>query len=142
MTMNTTNHPKPKRRWCQGRPWTVLLGLFVLSGCGPSKEKQAIDAYDRGSASDKGGDQVKAEADPVKASRTVAFEIQEVGDATVVTFKGDNVALQGTGFWTVRDQVLKLAEQKGRKEFVLDLSNVRFSARHCLRLQMRQGKRR
>ena len=28
----------------------------------------------------------------------IGFEIREVGDATVVTFKGDNMTFGGTGF--------------------------------------------
>ena len=35
----------------QRAAWTrtvLLSGLLVLSGCGPSKEQQAIDAYNRG----------------------------------------------------------------------------------------------
>jgi len=53
--MNDSN--PPKRRWYRFSLRTLLLGLLLLSGCGPSKgertmdtanEQQAIDAYNRG----------------------------------------------------------------------------------------------
>jgi len=48
MTMNESDTPKSKRRWYQFslRTLLVFVGLF-LAGCGPSKEQQAMDAFDR-----------------------------------------------------------------------------------------------
>ena len=55
----------------QRTDWTgtvLLLGLLVLlSGCGPSKEEQAIDAYNRGVAHDGIGEHDKAIAQPPPA---------------------------------------------------------------------------
>ena len=42
--MNATSQPKPRRRSCQVTPRTVLVGLLVFSGCGPSTEQQAMRA--------------------------------------------------------------------------------------------------
>ena len=69
MTMNAASQPRPKRRWCQVRPWTVLLGLLVLSGCSPSREQQAIDACNRGIAHDERGEYDNAIADYTEALR-------------------------------------------------------------------------
>jgi anti-anti-sigma factor len=54
--------------------------------------------------------------------------MNKVGDATVVTFKGARTALEEQTVQIVRSQLLNLAEQKGRKEFVADLSSVPFIA--------------
>ena len=49
--MNDSRPQKPKRSWYQFRLRMVLLvGLCVFSGCGPSDEQQAVDAYNRGLA--------------------------------------------------------------------------------------------
>ena len=49
----------------------VLLsfGLFILSGCGASKEQQAVDAYNRGVIYGKNGEPDKAIADYTEAIR-------------------------------------------------------------------------
>jgi len=54
----------------------------------------------------------------------LGLEIEEVGGVTVVTFQGHETTLEEKDVHTVRSQLLTLAEQKGRKEFILDLSNV------------------
>ena len=41
-------HPKPRRRCDQFSPWTLLFGIVLLSGCGPSKEERATDVFKRG----------------------------------------------------------------------------------------------
>jgi len=87
--MNATNQPKPKRRWCQVRPWTVLLGLLVLSGCGPSKEQQAVDAYNRGVVYGKKGDRDKEIAEYTEAIRLQP----DFADA----YYNRGVAYRGTG---------------------------------------------
>lgn len=47
--MNDSRPPKRKLRWYQFRFWMlVAFGLLVLSGCGPSQQDPAIDAYNRG----------------------------------------------------------------------------------------------
>ncbi len=64
MTMNDPGPPRPKRRWYQFSLRTLLaVGLVVVLGCGPSKEQQATDAYNRGLARDEKGESEKAIAD-------------------------------------------------------------------------------
>ncbi len=52
-----------------GRGAVLLLGLLASSGCGPSKEEQAIDAYKRGNAYAEKGEFDKAIADYTEAIR-------------------------------------------------------------------------
>jgi tetratricopeptide (TPR) repeat protein len=62
--------PKPKRRWFQFSLRTLLvLVLLTLSGCGPSKEQQAVDAYNRGLARYHKGELDEAIADYTEAIR-------------------------------------------------------------------------
>ena len=44
--MNDSDAPKLERRFRLRTP--LVFALLVLSGCGPSKEDGAIDAYNRG----------------------------------------------------------------------------------------------
>jgi len=90
--------------------------------------------------------ELKAAIDPNKPEDPgheglVAFEIKEVGGAMVVTFTGDNVTLEGARFRTVHDRLLRLAEQNGRKDFLLDLSNVRFVGEDALGMLIGLNKR-
>ncbi|MFC1597359.1 tetratricopeptide repeat protein [Planctomycetota bacterium] len=87
--MNSASQPKPKRRWCQARPWTVLLALLVLTGCGPSKEQRAIDAYSRGDAHfDKG------ELDEPIADYTEAIRLKPE-DALAYSRRGSIYEMKG-----------------------------------------------
>jgi anti-sigma B factor antagonist len=112
MTMNDSRPPKPKRRWYQFSLRTLpVLGLLIISGCGPSKGEKAMD---------------------VDHEELVGLEIKDVGDATVVRFKGDKTTLHEEDVQIVRGQLLSLAEQKGRKDFILDFSNVQFVGHEAL----------
>ena len=53
-TMSDFNPPKPECRFRLRTP--LVFALLVLSGCGPSKEQQAIDACNQGIAQDKRGE--------------------------------------------------------------------------------------
>jgi len=66
------------------------------------------------------------------AGELVELEMKEVGDVTVVTFRGDKTTLDEESAQIVRSQLLSLAEQKGRKEFILDFSSVRYIAEEAL----------
>jgi anti-anti-sigma factor len=104
--MNDSRPPEPKRCWYQfGLRTLPVLGLLVISGCGPSKGNKATDVDDE---------------------ELVGLEIKEVGDATVARFTGDKVTLHRKNVEIVRGELLSLAEQEGRKEFILDFSEVQF----------------
>jgi len=66
-TMNDSN--SPKRRWYRFSQRALLLGLLVFSGCGPSKEQRAVDAYNRGIAYAEKADYDRAIADYTEAIR-------------------------------------------------------------------------
>jgi len=122
--MNDSNPPKVERRF--RLRMLLVFALLVLSGCGPSKEQQTVDTYSPGNAYEKRGDEVEAEADFAKAGELVGLEIKKVGDVTVARFKGEETTLNEKNVQIVRGHLLGLAERKGRKEFILDFSDVQF----------------
>jgi tetratricopeptide (TPR) repeat protein len=72
--MSDSGPPKPERRRYQFglRALTVVVlfvGLSFLSGCGPSREQQAIYAYNRGIGRHNEGEYDKAVADFTEAIR-------------------------------------------------------------------------
>ena len=66
--MNESLPLKPKRRWYRCSLRTLLFGLLLLSGCGPSKEQQAVD-----------GDQALHATDPEKRQRAAIAAIEKLG---------------------------------------------------------------
>ncbi len=70
MTVNDSDTPKPKHRWYQfSLRMLVVVMLLGISGCGPGKGQQAIDAYNRGVDHDDQGEFDKAIADYTEAIR-------------------------------------------------------------------------
>ena len=70
MTDQVPNFGKPKLRWHRFSIPMLLIGLLAFSGCGPSDEQQAVEAYNRGVAYyDKG------EYDKAIAAFTVAIRL-------------------------------------------------------------------
>ena len=65
--MNDSEPPKLERRFRLRTP--LMLALLVLSGCGPSKEQQAVEAFNRGVTRAEKGECEKAIADFTEAIR-------------------------------------------------------------------------
>ena len=65
--MSDSNPPKLERRFNLRTP--LVFALLVLSGCGPTKEQQAVDAYNRGVAHAEKSEFDKAVADFTEAIR-------------------------------------------------------------------------
>jgi tetratricopeptide (TPR) repeat protein len=89
MTMNDSQSPKPRLRWYQFSLRTLLIGLLVISGCGPSKgekamdvdnEQQAVDAFNRGVAY-----YAKGELDEAIAGYTEAIRLNPKGSEAYQT---------------------------------------------------------
>jgi len=65
--MNDSRPPKLERRF--RLPTPLVFALLVLSGCGPSKEHQAVEAFNRGVDHYERGEFNKAIADFTEAIR-------------------------------------------------------------------------